>query len=207
MPVKATAYATVPHSDDEAAAAQGARSRLSAFFGIKLDTKVVVVADERKLQRCLGLKSIPWFAMGGVQGNTVYVISRKNALDRKLNPEEIPGVIRHEMSHIFLQSLNKKVPLWLAEGIGEFFGFENKQPTPLRRWVTLHDLTTPQQWEAAGYPFAQARLFVRFLIEKFGEKKVCSLLREYANERSFEKVLGAGINSLEEEFRKRLEHA
>ena len=99
--------------------------------------------------------------------------------------------IIHELAHIFLGSINTRLPIWLEEGICEYyskqyntFGFlnpENKiRPVNFKQ---IESLIQNSYFDASNAEtklslfYWQSHSFVRFLVKYWGEKKISDCIQ------------------------------
>lgn len=129
----------------------------------------------------------------------------------------------HEMAHVItLQLSNQRVPRWLTEGISVY---EEKRARPdwgremdipfaraLERGQVLEigDLNSGfMSPELISLSYFQASLVVEHIVETFGQPKLRELVQSYASgidtETAISKVLGVGIDDLQQTFNTFLE--
>jgi tetratricopeptide (TPR) repeat protein len=124
----------------------------------------------------------------------------------------------HEMAHVItLQLSNQRVPRWLTEGISVFeekrarteWGREMDIPfaRALERGqvLKLADLNSGfMSPELISLSYFQSSLVVEHIVEKYGQPKLRELVQSYATgidtETAISKVLGVGIDDLQQSF-------
>jgi len=91
---------------------------------------------------------------------------------------------------------------WIEEGICEYLSFGD-YPLKIKEYVDFDELNTIENWKK-HYSYQQSALFFKYLIEKFGEKKIPKFIKkikEKSEEESFKEVFGKELNKLEQEFK------
>jgi len=133
-------------------------------------------------------------------------------------PEEFIPLIKHEVAHVFMDiiSENKALPMWLKEGLAESLSVTCKVKN--YEGLYLEDdfykkLAMPWDWEnrikRGGYKISY--LFVTYLIEKFGAKKIINLMKvcdknytERIFAKCFEKIYTVSLEKIADDFLKEI---
>ena len=125
----------------------------------------------------------------------------------------MPGLLKHEITHLFTNefSKDKKLPVWLTEGIS---GYLSEQYKRKGNFFIEQDfckkLDTYYKWDQLsgfGGAYAIANKFVAFLCEKYSFNKIKELIKDapvnYEYDKfncAFKNILGKNISELESEF-------
>ena len=136
-----------------------------------------------------------------------------------LTPQE---VLAHELTHIIVfRFLDGPIPLFLNEGFAVFmqykavsvqadgneFNLRILKLIPPAEYIPLKTLVGTRNYPAGQVEifYQESELFVRFLIQTYGNKNFYSLLKKISGGASFEGVLkdidGAELSDLEEKFK------
>lgn len=127
--------------------------------------------------------------------------------------EAIRRIVAHEYSHACVYTLAPRCPTWLQEGIAQHFEGACSDPASLAAhreklpgFSKLGEtFTAVKDGESARVLYAQSLSFVEFLIARRGAPEIAALLRELGGgkplEEAFERVYGATLATLEDEWR------
>lgn len=128
----------------------------------------------------------------------------------------------HEIIHILLSDFNVRLPVWLEEGICEYFS----KPDPATRLLTLMkkkqllsfkdlesrttntllDIDNSRTQENICYH--QSHSFVSYLCKTFGERKILTCIKDMGLQKDFSQAFyentNNSLNEMEKEWRKKL---
>lgn len=158
---------------------QSALLDLGKFFQINwiMDTpKVFLVRDRLSIDSLWG-KSTPTWLDGWTSGNTVYLLSYENfntESENKFDKKRYEGKLRHELAHLYFGSATGRHghPVWLKEGIAQYFGNDKAWRTKPGKFVMFLDCFAEHKKEI----YSEAWCVVELLIDNFGKDKLLSLL-------------------------------
>ncbi|RLB92342.1 MAG: hypothetical protein DRH26_06475 [Deltaproteobacteria bacterium] len=128
----------------------------------------------------------------------------------------------HEITHILLSDFNVKLPVWLEEGLCEYFSKPDPTETLLalmkkkqllsfkkmesRTMHTLLDIDNSRTQENICYH--QSHSFVSYLCKTFGERKILSCITEMGLQKDFSQTFYKNTNKhldeIERKWRKKL---
>ena len=129
-------------------------------------------------------------------------------------------VVRHEYAHLLVLKISAECPMWLNEGIAQYFEASYKRDAVYGRLKESREARIPlkkmparlgniDDVELARWVYLQGLGFVEFLAEKYRPFRLRLLLRAIAEEHSaaeaFERVYGRSIEDLEKEWWARVE--
>ena len=130
-------------------------------------------------------------------------------------------VVRHEYAHLLVLGLSAECPMWLNEGIAQYFEASYQKDAVYARLKESREARIPlkkmpsrlgkiDDVELARWVYLQGLGFVEFLVEKYKPFRLRLLLRAIAEEHSvataFERVYGRSTEDLEKEWWKRIEN-
>lgn len=199
-------------------AAQGALTRLAQDTGTRLERPVqlYIYASSEALR---GARVFPQEWEGGVAFPDHGIIAIGISLGNLAWGET---TVAHELSHVvtYQMTLNcyGDLPTWLDEGLATY---AEGEPEPnlkarLQRAISqdqLHSVKSlsssfPAQAEAANLAYAQSYSLVDFLIRRYGQEKMLSLLAAFKEgltyDEALQKVYGWDRDGLDREWRQSL---
>lgn len=98
---------------------------------IKSKIKVNLIYSRKEFNKEIGKKTTPEWLVGIAQKNTIYIFSPE--VIEKCSPshtkDSFQKLLIHELSHIFISSYHKKLPIWLNEGLALNIARQEKSPT------------------------------------------------------------------------------
>lgn len=111
--------------------------------------------------------------------------------------DEFPGVLAHEIAHMFLYHLYKfRSPMWLTEGLPGFIAGQRPGRHPSKRealkFSSIHSVKSWNNLDS-HYRYPQAYLFTGFLITKFGKEELIKFVGSLPKSptiRGFNKLFG-----------------
>jgi len=155
-------------------------------------------------------KKPEFFVVGSALDNgRVIILDKKDFEKKEHKAEEFERVILHELAHMFIRRIlwPKQTYIWIQEGICEYLSFGD-YPLKIKKFISFKQLEKKENWDN-HYSYQQSALFFRYLIKKFGGKKISEFIKkikEKSEEESFREVFGEELNKIEEEFKTSLEN-
>ena len=131
-------------------------------------------------------------------------------------------VLRHEYVHLLIVDLAAECPMWLNEGIAQYFEAAYGKDAVYARLKESKEIRIPlkkmparlgkiDDVELARWVYLQGLGFVEFLAEKYKPFRLRLLLRAIAEEHSaataFERIYGRSTGDLEKEWWERVENS
>lgn len=183
---------------------------LEKFFGYKFDSnaQLKVVYARAEMDKALKTKTLPWMVGCAHKGNIL--IFSPSVLE-KVSPhhvKDLPYLLKHEISHIFSEKFPKQ-PKWISEGLA---GYTAGQYDPDKRpkIKKLSEIHYKKGWNK--YRLYQFAYFaVKYLVEKYGKKKLFYLMSETSIDMPFKKfdktfrqVYGFSVNNFSKLLEKKL---
>lgn len=165
--------------------------------------KLIIVNDRKTIDKLNGHKTEEW-VVGWSEGRNIFILNPKNyekESNHKYSNEEYSRLIKHELSHSFLnlssQHPKYKLPSWFSEGIAIFTSGQNKFkkiPKKFEKFLEFHDKGGREVYRESGF-------VIELLIKKFGKGKLLKLVKELRNikdkkafEKLFKEVYGFSLN-------------
>ena len=161
---------------------------LNGLFPSPPNSIVVNVFQKKKsFLRAVHKRKIPdWFIACVLKNNTshIYVFNDKEKLTEK--QEAIyRQVLLHEITHLYTNKLNPRLPDWLKEGISVYIAAQIFRPSVSSAdWKKIAPKDAPfarMSWGRAvehnGYSIAG--LLVMFFVRKYGWKKFIATVRDF----------------------------
>ena len=151
-----------------------------------------------------------WFVVGCALNNgRIIILDKKDFSKKKHTEDEFGPVILHELAHMFIRRLlwPKQTHIWIQEGVCEYLSFGDS-PLKIKKYINFKNLEKKEDWDK-HYSYQQSALFFKFLINKFGNKKIPDFIKkikEKSEEESFKEVFGKELNEVEKEFIASLEN-
>jgi hypothetical protein len=183
-----------------------------------LPTRAVVhlAPDEEGFQALIGSRPPEWGAAVAIPARQAIVLPAYPT--RRLGPEELPRVLRHEWAHLALHEYlgNLRVPRWFSEGYAEWAsgGWRATEAWKLRVAIALDrapaldslELSWPRDRAQAEVAYLLAGSAVAYLARNGGEEGVALFLERWRDSGRFEESLrrtyGVTIGQLEEDWKK-----
>lgn len=191
--------------------------RLENKLGLPFDLRPTVVpAPDRAAFRRLGGKA--WFTAFAAPHKDLVVLDLSR-LDQR--PGDLYATLKHEYAHLLLHHAidRRRLPRWLDEGVAQWVsdGWSEYLPEARNtllpqaaaagRLFFLDDLAGrfPADRQGIQLAYEQSRSFVNYLVRHFGEAALRALLQALAAgsapREAFEEVLGADLDTVEDEWR------
>lgn len=153
---------------------------LNSFFPINWThnlPNLILVPDRETINALKGHKTEDW-VVGWADRNEVYLLDGKNfnkESSHQYSDEEFFVSIKHELAHCFSYVLSdfSRIPIWLLEGIAMYVSGEYKRQTKPKRFKNFIDYFD----KSGGGVYSESGFAVMFLVEKYGKKKLLSLLK------------------------------
>lgn len=168
------------------------------FFGIDIPVKLFLV---NKILKTRDVKQ-EWNEAGFFHDNNVIVVDRELLPGIGYGKDEFDGILMHELSHVFLKKLIKnKIPIWIEEGLCNYLSFPAVKP---EETAELCLLSTLEDWNEHGTPFAYCSYFFHILQKKHGKNKVQQFimaLKKHDAYKAFQSVFGCSLTSFEDKYR------
>lgn len=189
-----------------------------SFFDVKPKSINIKVYETRKdFEKKLNRKTSGWEVANASYSGSIDILHpdcfEKESTHGK---EEFLPILKHEISHIFLDLLScgRKIPKWLDEGFSSYVaGFNIAKDFLYIEEDFCKKLGTPKGWDEHShyYAYKTSQMFVGFLIKKFSMKKVCKLISTLEKNyyygsfnKNFKRIFGKSIENTEKEFVKSL---
>ncbi len=141
----------------------------------------------------------------------------KNMIGKKAQPG-----MSHEIMHILLGEYNVRIPIWLEEGLCEYFSKQDPN-VKLLELIRQKKLLSFKELEAGtrhtlldidnartqeNICYHQSHSFVSFICKTFGEKEILNSLKDMSLQKDFSQVFyentGKTLDEMEKEWLKRL---
>jgi len=102
--------------------------KLKAFYNINVSNiNIELVYSRKELNKKLKRKTPNWL-IGTVVKNKIYIFSLLSITKHNCHKNnKFNKLINHELCHIFNAKLNKKMPIWLDEGIALYLSRQEKK--------------------------------------------------------------------------------
>ncbi|MEW6408201.1 MAG: hypothetical protein AB1465_05955 [Patescibacteria group bacterium] len=197
---------------------QNARKEISDVFGFNIENIEFIIAENRnEYEKILGRKTAEW-EVGNSNSNKKSILLldpeqwTKEAQTHK--PEELPFIIKHELTHIYTDALSnsKVLPIWLIEGLAGTLSGQYKTAKMKIKYFEdnfCSKLDTPYNWNQRSNSgaYSIAYLFTHYLFDKYGFEKIKLLIRSslpyyyynHFNETILD-VFGKNLIELEQDF-------
>jgi len=165
---------------------------LQDFFGFQLKVKpcLLFLKSRQEFDDICGRPTESWVTGYNIS-NLVFLMEEtvyEQESSKKLNPENYPLTVKHEVCHIFYRQLvGKNKPTWLSEGLSLFLSNQIKfrsRPDTFKNFLKFGDKNSVDQetvYEESGF-------VVEKLFNKFGKEKLLELIkvtREIGNDQQF----------------------
>jgi len=175
---------------------------------------ILICHSREQFKQFWGNASLPGWVKIFVHSGRILVVDRKKT-------NNLLQSMSHELMHIFLRQDSSYLPVWLEEGLCEYFS-QSYNHNKFRQLVLIKKLYGFKEMEALvkhnlldlddslineNICYRQAHSFVAFLAELAGEKKLMecirttSLIRDVRS--AFEQHYGLSLDSVEEKWRER----
>jgi len=158
-------------------------SELGDFFGVKWienQPKIIIVDSRETFDEVMNKKTEKWL-IGHASNRTIYVLDGskfKTEADREYNEEKYLALIKHELSHLFIEILNQPyIPLWLNEGIAIYIAGQNKSrkniPTEFKNFLKF----SKESIFGKETVYEESGFVIETLINKFNKEKLIKLIK------------------------------
>lgn len=204
-----------------AAEIRGANKEISDFFSFNLENIEIIIAENRiEYEKLLGRKTADWEVGNSNQNKKSISLLDPSRWEKEApthKPEEFPFLIKHELTHIYIDHLlkDKVIPKWLSEGLaGSISGQYKKVKNKYFETDFCSKLDTPHNWNqrANSDAYPTAYLFTRYLLDKYGLETIKKLIQASPIHYSYNhfdrivvNVFGKNLTELEQEFLNTLE--
>ncbi|RJP60414.1 MAG: hypothetical protein C4541_04110 [Candidatus Auribacter fodinae] len=157
---------------------------------------------------------VPHFAGGLYDGKIHIPVDNKNLLPG--GAESLEHVIFHEYTHLVVHRISEhNVPLWLNEGIAEYFSREKPEYAYLKKallknsYFPFHALNNairnPSNIEKILLAYEESCFIVAFIIDKYGLDKLHRILalfgEQLSNDEVFKSVLSMSFAEFEDAWK------
>jgi hypothetical protein len=167
---------------------------MGKFYEINWNTnrpQMCILGSRAEIDMWRGQKTESW-VVGWADGRTVYLLDHnKYATESShtFNPETYPGLIIHELSHLFYGILSRKntFPRWLCEGTAIYSSGQLKFKKPVQKFSNFLDF----QKDGGAKVYEESGMVVKLLVDNFGKKKLLKLIKanpEVDSQTKFNKV-------------------
>lgn len=153
------------------------QKELESFFHIKMEPVDVFLIDSRKdIDRIWRKKTEKWLT-AWTKNNNIFILNPKN-YTRESDHKDIKHfwqTLKHECSHLYFKQLTQaNYPKWLNEGLACYLANQVKKELTQKEALKVFDYYSKIDWQiySIGY------FWVKLLIEKFGRKKLLTLLKQ-----------------------------
>lgn len=143
----------------------------------KVEVKINFVYERSEMDEACGYKTPVW-AVAAAKDKQIFIFS-PNVIEKVSHhpKSDFEYTLTHEIAHLFTDQILKfNYPKWLKEGLAGYVAQQYK----IRKVKKIHDfanLHDKKGWvKFPNYP--QAYFFVKYLFEKFGQKKMMSFLEK-----------------------------
>lgn len=190
--------------------------RIADHLGVEVPPRidVVVAADDADFARLLAGGVPDWGIAVAIPDRRLMVFKSTRTAAR---PYDFERVVAHEISHILLGELLGEgwVPRWLDEGVAMFESGELRWNDNIRlAYAVLANAILPLSALEMGFPadegeaalaYAESKVAVEYLVDRFGFEGLSALLRSFAEgdevNAAFRRSLGLSYRSFEKDWR------
>jgi hypothetical protein len=200
----------------QAIALEGLKSSTSLLpVSPKLPIKIFVYPDNTSLQIASGKTTVENLSGTALLDSNTILVSESDDLTKSVNFErQIPHEITHLLEYQLSQSNYGSVPAWLIEGLATLAeNYKDADQARVLKQANLNNSLLPLEQLCDSFPTAPAQLtlayaesasFTQFLVSKYGQDKVTSLLSAAGNGLSCQQLvkntLSLDLSALETEW-------
>jgi hypothetical protein len=179
-----------------------AMKELNEYFGIvwKIDMPNIILLDSRKKIDDLLQEKSPLWLIAWADDKNIFMLKGKKyktESSHTYSKKDFYKTLKHELCHMYFHRISKKVCfdryMWLQEGTAYLI---SKQIN-LSQYPKIFSKFLSQYSEWNGKSYYESGFAVQLLVEKFGRKKLISLIKSLSEVKSekdfnkeFEKVYG-----------------
>ncbi len=178
-----------------------AKSKVSGFFGTKLqDTEIIIARDFDHLCELIGKKRPAW----GVTTNKDGKIYSSNPLLWKKEItghtlEDLESSLAHQLVHLHFQRKLIRLPIWFEEGIAVFVSRDSGMKTreeDFKNLINLYGIPNFQKnpslfssFPVPALAYLTSYKFICFLIAKSGKEKLVNFINSISKYKNFKEAL------------------
>ena len=139
--------------------------------------RINLINNRQKLDRVLGWQTPSWF-VANTHEHTISILQPDRA--NQINPRRFCTVIKHELIHVYIGSINKSPLHWLDEGLALYLAGQSKQNVIPEKHFIFQTKNLFQKigyhtfCDKSGYIFSYH--LVKFLVKNLGLSAVINLL-------------------------------
>ncbi len=190
---------------------KNANKKVESFFkkGPK-EIEIKIVYSRKDFDQFFKMASEKWeIGRTGVFNNEpAIVILSPQVIESESShkKEDFKATLTHELVHAYhLRFINSNCKKWFSEGLAVFLSgqHEGKEAKVIS---DIPKIINSEDWAAKGHPYTLSGLFVEYLAQKNGLKKLQEFAKSFENKKSFEenfeKIFGKKEEDLFLEFKK-----
>ena len=168
------------------------KKELDKFFGIEVNMPKVFLLDSRQeINRYWGEKTEKW-EVGWVKNNFIFILNPQK-YTKESNHKNSAGfwkTIKHEHCHIYYKEIvGGNRPIWVNEGLAGYLSGQIEARPNIKEALEIVDLYNTKRNNTRKYKVGY--FWVKFLIQRFGQKKflqLLKLLKEKNTEKEFKGI-------------------
>lgn len=155
---------------------------LNSFYKLKWGKnkpKIIILKTRKEIDSFQSEKTPGWL-VGWAQENTIYLLDRKKyekESSHKYSKKTYSRLLKHELSHLFFDKISNTNTLdqfiWLNEGVAGYLSEQYKEKTKPKKFEKFLDQYS--NWN--GNAYNESSYAIKFLREKFGDKKLRLLIK------------------------------
>ncbi|MCE5313263.1 MAG: hypothetical protein LLF86_08960 [Nitrospiraceae bacterium] len=110
-------------------------------------------------------------------------------------------VLFHEYVHAVIWSITRRCPLWINEGLAEYFS--RSHPKKVRQIIPLKNLEHSFSWlsgQFVGLAYVQSWSAVSDMVDKYGHARMMDMLRSYAKNSDIEQAFSSSFGITYSDF-------
>jgi hypothetical protein len=140
--------------------------------------QICILDSRAEIDKWRGGKTEPWVVGWANNGRVIYLLNYQNYAaesDHTFHAETFPGLIIHELSHLFYGVLSHEnaSPRWLCEGTAIYSSGQLKFKKPIEKFKNFLDF----QKNSGAEIYDESGFVVKLLIDNFGKKKLLKLIK------------------------------
>jgi uncharacterized protein len=165
--------------------------------------RVYFVRNRDELRRFWGNGAMPDWVNSFVALRSILIVNSERHIPRERHDEYISAMM-HELTHILLGQINCNIPVWLEEGLCEYFGrrydhevFKKKVSRTkiytfreLEAFVETNFMEVDDSLISENICYKQAQSFVRYLTKLKGEQYLLECIKSTSPEKDFRTQFG-----------------
>jgi len=165
--------------------AKAAQKELKKYFNNEPKSITITICKNKKsFLQAIRKKNVPEWHIAHIPANSQSHIYIYDDLSSPIESKKLEQVITHEMTHLYINQVNKKLPDWLKEGLAVYFAeqiFKTNIDATNWRKITKHGSPFKKiKWDQAvkydGYNISG--LLILAFIQKFGWKSFSEALKK-----------------------------